>query len=101
MKIRNILFILIGLLIQSEVTAQTEISFEKALYDLESQNDSACYVSDKNAPMYLKEKALINVASIEQLDSLALNAKIPAIRALAYTELLHRDADRCMKFCLL
>lgn len=97
MMIRNILFILIGLLIQSEVAAQTKLSFEKALYDLESQNDSVCYVSDKNALMYLKEKALINVASIEQLDSLALNAKIPAIRALAYTELLHRDANMCMK----
>lgn len=101
MKIRNILFILIGVLIQSEVAAQTEISFVKALYDLESQNDSACYYGsneyDETNPMCLKEKALINSASVEQLDSLALNAKIPAIRALAYMELLHKDANRCMK----
>lgn len=83
------------------VIAQGNISFEKALADLEAQEDSVYYSyftlsRNDTTQGRIREKRVIDAATNEQLDSLALNAKIPAIRLLAYETLLYRDAKKCI-----
>ena len=82
------------------ISAQNKISFEKALADLETQNDSVYYPYPSCKEGSRKEEILetnvINAATDKQLDSLAINATIPAIRLLAYETLLGRDKNRCI-----
>lgn len=82
------------------ISAQNKISFEKALADLEAQNDSVYYPYPSCKEGSRKEEILetnvINAATDEQLDSLAINATIPAIRLLAYETLLGREENRCI-----
>ena len=76
----------------SPVRAQDQATFKKALAELEMRNSQISYINashrtDSQAGFAL-ETNLSKSATNEQLDSIALHGKLPAMRMLAYYTLL-------------
>lgn len=87
-----LLFSLFLAVFVSPVNAQDQVAFKKALAELEMRNSQTSYINashrtDSQMGFDL-ETNLSKSATNEQLDSIALHGKLPAMRMLAYYTLL-------------